>query len=155
MEETELEYDDEVWRAISLLLSRQWFHRLRVVQEITLASSNAVLCSGMREVRWVHFRRGLECLYDKKELPTMALRGLVLSAHKLGMASDSLQALGPLIRLHRTRLCSDNRDKVYGLLGLAASLSPRLASTIVPDYSTDVTNVYKQTFLSHIRHVRR
>ena len=58
-----------------------------------------------------------------------------------------------LLVVSRTHLCTDSRDKIYSLFGLASSLDP-VTHSIIPDYSSSntTTNLYThaaELFINH------
>jgi hypothetical protein len=61
-------------------------------------------------------------------------------------------ALLRLLRIMRSRQCSDPKDRIYGLLGLS---SPSFAHYTIPQYSLSVAEVYKNAFLLHLEQSRR
>ncbi|KAK3956645.1 heterokaryon incompatibility protein-domain-containing protein [Pseudoneurospora amorphoporcata] len=72
--ETELPYNGEIWMAIVDLLSRQWFYRQWIVQEVQLAE-DAILCCGQSSINWTYFRYALTSLRDRKYIPPSISRG--------------------------------------------------------------------------------
>ncbi|KAL9072263.1 MAG: hypothetical protein Q9157_005173 [Trypethelium eluteriae] len=57
-----------------------------------------------------------------------------------------------VLELGRDRVCSDPRDKVYGLLGL---VSAPFAADIVPSYIQKVEDVYRETCLTYLSRFKR
>lgn len=149
--ECKLPYSTDEWEAIFDVISRDWFKRLWIVQEIHLGISNAVLQCGQGEIPWSLFRSAIICIYSKLE----------------GVPEALMPELGALVRLcdyignitfhmvlydFHNRLCADDRDRIYGLLSLA---SPEVASSIIPDYRQSLVEVYKQAFLASTQRVQR
>ncbi|CAH0031192.1 unnamed protein product [Clonostachys rhizophaga] len=111
------------WETLDALLWRPWFVRIWIVQEITLARDAVVFC-GNETIPWDKFLwiiwflrlRNLEGTYNLDVSPAFRL-GILGSAHRSGRPLPLLELLG----LFRRSLATDPHDKVYGLLGLAAS----------------------------------
>ena len=146
-----LPYSTSDWCAIRDLAFRPWFERQWVFQEIQLSNNQAVLQCGYDEISWPLLRRAVICLRDKQGIPLWDLRqrlDLLFSS-----AQDRRQT--SLRRLFETTWelkCSDPRDKVYGIMGLAP---PAILREIYPDYSLSTEAVYKDAFLVQLSHVHR
>jgi len=137
----ELPYETPTWQAILDLMRRPWFDRLWIVQEIQLANHRAVMQCGFEEISWSQFRKAAICLDTKLKLPSEELSSRILFVSNLSRPLTD-RSFPSLLYVSSGRLCSDPRDHVYGLLGLA---SPTAASRIRPQYSTTVTSLYKET----------
>ncbi|KAK0724614.1 heterokaryon incompatibility protein-domain-containing protein [Lasiosphaeris hirsuta] len=147
----DLPYDGETWRAILRFFQRLWFTRVWVVQEVNLANARAVVQCGEDEVMWVAFRRAALCLSTKYHLPSKEFRGEVASI--AGLATyDRAAAYSQLTMSIYNRDCSNQRDRVYGLLGL---MSEGLRKRVPADYSLSVEDVYKSSTLAQIEHFGR
>ncbi|CAH0050482.1 unnamed protein product [Clonostachys solani] len=115
--------DAPEWKTLDALLWRPWFVRIWIVQEITLARHSVVLCAN-KTISWENFLwiirflrlRNLEGTYNLDVSPAYRL-GFLGHAHRSGRPLPLLELLG----LFRRSLATDPHDKVYGLLGLAAS----------------------------------
>ena len=64
-----LPYSDEVWTAIHNLISRPWFERIWITQEIQVANSKAIIYCGKDETSWYLFRRAILCIFNNTGLP--------------------------------------------------------------------------------------
>ncbi|KAK3324560.1 heterokaryon incompatibility protein-domain-containing protein [Cercophora scortea] len=147
----DIPYDEETWRAILRLFQRVWFTRVWVVQEINLANARAVVQCGGDCIPWVVFRRAVLCLSTKFNLPSQELRSEVASI--CGLATyDRAAAYSDIAISLFDRRCFDQRDRVYGLLGL---MSAGLRKRIPADYSLPVEEVYKRATLAQITHFGR
>ncbi|OMP88004.1 Heterokaryon incompatibility protein 6, OR allele [Diplodia seriata] len=130
--------------AVQRFTSRQWFHRVWTFQEVCLSPDADIICG--------RFRLSWMCVLEAAW--KLASRSMLQST--FGRAADSMFALvlfSPLIegrerrtpelldllRLGRNREATDDRDKVFGILGL---LRPEEEAVIIPDYSMDVTELY-------------
>ncbi|KAF2490269.1 HET-domain-containing protein [Lophium mytilinum] len=145
-----LPYGSNLWRDVEKLMKRQWFKRLWVWQEVHLANSHAVMQCGRDSIPWYRFRRAVNCIAAKADQPSAQLRSeLRHLRHLTGFLPDLPLRL--ILSNMRGQMCSDPRDKVYGLLGLLGS---DLAK-IEPRYSDPVGVVYRDAFLAHCNHVQR
>lgn len=156
--------------ALVHLLLRPWFTRLWIRQEIHLSSPVAVMTCGHSQVAWPVFLRAFVLFYER-ELRVIEPRDGITEALALYRAnlvnvrlSDILLALSGLpnvgyeeIGLRDLRQCFDitdcydPRDRIYGVLSLTPDY---LREAIVPDYTKPFGDVYKDTFLCHLRRTR-
>ncbi len=141
-----LPYSPETWVALLAFVQRPWFERLWVWQEAALSNSQAVVVCGHDQTPWHQIRVACICLFAKQTLPHPALRERLHSLQTVTMAASAL-GVYQLLFLVRHRLCSDPRDKVYGILGMA---SPGFASRIVPRYTQPIHQVYQDAFLAYL-----
>ena len=149
--EVALPFDATELEAIYHLICRDWFDRLWVRQEISLANVDGVVVCGFREVAWHRFRTALAALFRKKHKP------FPLSS-QLESQIDRIRGFifqPPNVHLHQLRHyfeyaeCGDPRDRIYGVL----SLLPRDdgALGIKPDYSKTAIQIYEDAALQHIK----
>lgn len=144
------------WIAIRSLLNRPWFMRLWVFQEIALAT-DAILLTGNDSIPWKHFRGAVLWIRMQSKKPTpisdiFHIRDLdpMKSILKDNIGTGFRYSLLNLIRTTTHRLCSDPRDRVFGVLSLVASDRPDYGLGIVPDYSKTIEQVYTELVLRHI-----
>ncbi|MCJ1398988.1 hypothetical protein MMC11_002190 [Xylographa trunciseda] len=139
------------FKALKKLMHRSWWRRIWCVQEIALCKEAVIVC-GRMTLPWRVF-----CLFAdsfKKHLECCGRDGLQVSLgsshdrtiHSIYKLIDNrTRAIGKRSLLWATRsfsngLCSDERDKIYGLLALAeAEIKLR------PDYTLPVSVVYQQS----------
>jgi hypothetical protein len=137
---------------VDYLVSRSWFNRVWAVQEATLAAELIVFC-GHSTMDWTIFARALETLRG-------ALRQVPLGEKKLSL--EGVKPAWELVRQRdvfrlfdrhgdrnhhlmanllgrqmRSRGCTDDRDRVYGMLAMTKSPYP-----MTPDYTKTVAEVY-------------
>ncbi|CZR58567.1 uncharacterized protein PAC_08459 [Phialocephala subalpina] len=146
-----LPYGEEHWQSIYDLITRPWFDRIWVVQEIQLANSRAVVQCGTDQISWYLLRRGIRCLVNRargvpKYLNDRLLLVSTMCEHMIG------KSLPQLLMTNTSRKCVDPLDKIYGILGLAPT---NAASSIVPDYASSTLEGYKTTFLNYTSLSRR
>jgi Heterokaryon incompatibility protein (HET) len=133
--------------AIYHLISRPWYDRLWIRQEIYLANAQAALLCGNHQILWVVFRRALVWLYIQSSF----LADFVLEIHHrlelikgLIFQGEQLSLLEIRGRFHNA-LCQDPRDRIYAISSMLfhgdKSACPE------PDYSLPVGEVYQQVVL--------
>ncbi|MCJ1383201.1 hypothetical protein MMC17_006314 [Xylographa soralifera] len=137
------------------LLSRSWFQRVWVVQEVALAKQ-AIVQIGSRTAPWDWFVKAARVVQEHMFCcadiihPFMDDRGgdyflnyrdCWASILALGIGTRDNQTLHMALRLFYNKQGTDPRDKVYGLLGLL-NPSERL---VVPDYDLSSSEVYEET----------
>ncbi|KAJ4390436.1 hypothetical protein N0V85_007218 [Neurospora sp. IMI 360204] len=147
---SELPYPIKTWFAILDLTKRTWFDRLWIVQEIHLANpAHSLVQCGADVVPWRYFRRALLCLSEKKTglVPLRELSARLDHFWYLGVPPHSLP-LRSLLHMSSTRLCTDPRDKIYGLLGLATIANLKALEKIRPNYAASIAVAYTEAFLT-------
>ncbi|KLU92599.1 hypothetical protein MAPG_11544 [Magnaporthiopsis poae ATCC 64411] len=153
---TPLPIDGRTWLAIDRLLSRPWFERMWIVQEVFCANRRAVVQCGRRVVRWLVSYRAVHAIapFQRPRPPYISTAAML---RILCLTYDRLESrhglLSRILSRSRGRKCSDERDRVYGLLAL---LSPAFRAAIrPPSYDVPTNDVFVDVTLAHIRHVRR
>ncbi|KAI1748690.1 heterokaryon incompatibility protein-domain-containing protein [Xylaria castorea] len=165
-EEEEVEYPTkaEVTAALQLI-SRPWFTRCWVLQEVSLAQEALVLC-GRSSLLWESFYTGIililtlgdggltgrpEKILRKNLILAMSLR------NKLHRASYSaeVQHIDLLWMLWKVRELdvTDPRDKVYSVLGLIDPEEAQMEE-LAPDYAISVEECYKRVALAIMSYTR-
>lgn len=135
--------------AIRKLVGRAWFERLWVRQEITLAGPTATVVAGHDVILWSHLVRAVVYLNARgryRGLGEEELRGLESDCSNIRLIARTGRHRGilSLLRLTRRCECSDDRDRVYALLGLI----PRdVGLNIQPDYTAELNTVCKSAML--------
>ncbi|KAF7194375.1 Ankyrin repeat domain-containing protein 17 [Pseudocercospora fuligena] len=128
--------------AIRRLCQRAYWSRLWVLQELALAQRIQLAC-GDQEVSWEHFmtfmenakrlepfhRNGMSYEY----LPTMESPAALMLNHIRNL--DQCPTLSEQMLASRQLCCSDQRDKIFALLGIVRLSNP----AIVPDYTIDMS----------------
>ena len=142
--------------ALGRLMGRAWWHRLWVVQEVSLAREAWLHCGN--EVRsWEAcqtaarhaFLHKVRCRPDYcKNQDNFALEALGRFIH--GAAQFEVYQGGrPLLEMvakSRARGASDPRDRIYALLGL---VSLEEMESLAVDYNLSVSEVYQEIRLCH------
>ncbi|MCJ1320933.1 hypothetical protein MMC15_006274 [Xylographa vitiligo] len=137
------------------LLSRSWFQRVWVVQEVALAK-HAMVQIGSRTAPWDWFVKAARVVQEHMVCcaeiihPFMDGRGgdyflsyrdCWASILALEIGTRDKSTLHMALRLFYNRQSTDPRDKVYALLGLMKP-SERL---VLPDYDLSPSQVYEET----------
>ncbi|MCJ1284487.1 hypothetical protein MMC26_003819 [Xylographa opegraphella] len=139
------------FKAVKKLMNRPWWLRIWCVQEIALCKEADIVC-GRTTLPWSVFRSFADSF--KKHLVCCSRKDLQASLgsthentiHNMYKLIDNrTRAIEKRSLLWATRsfsngLCSDERDKVYGLLALA-----EVEMNLRPDYTLPVSDVYQQT----------
>jgi hypothetical protein len=133
------------WAAVSKLYSNTWFTRIWIVQEVAFAP--AILCIGNHEVGWPCVAAAARWLLSKdysynqgdgeRYRQAWSIYFLRLIIPRVPLA---LQGLLNFVKSNST----DPRDKIFGLLGLLDE-ERRASSSLQPDYTKDVVEVYVNT----------
>jgi hypothetical protein len=148
--------------AVNKIFERSWWHRLWTVQESILGQTIIFVC-GARQisgetlfaVQKCYFKHILYCCSSLQSKPSfihMDLYSQPMSILELLFMSRFYKGsytISSLLAYYRSRRCTDPRDKVYGLLGLAESEETNI---IIPDYSSPISTIYEQTTLKLIEH---
>jgi hypothetical protein len=152
-------FTDDVCASLRDLCDLPWFTRIWCCQEIYLAQEGLMLW-GSKEVSWSDVKLAVLWMSNKTNFPdpTNAVTsrldafGITVPADWLTGASDTKLPLLELLQDFRERNCTDPKDKVYGLLSLAAADE---AKAIHVDYNKSVGEVYADTVLANIRKHKR
>lgn len=104
-------------------ISRPWFQRRWVIQEVALARKGTVSCGAvsMDAARFIKCADVLCFLcHEVAQFPVAAVRALEnLVQLAIRPEGDQIYTLIPLLYLFHASECSDDRDRVYALMGLA------------------------------------
>ncbi|KAI0425713.1 heterokaryon incompatibility protein-domain-containing protein [Xylaria sp. FL1042] len=130
-------------KAIYHLLSRRWFGRLWIRQEIMLAEATAVIQCGFYQVPWPPLRRAIVCLYQKPRPKTLLdekLNTRLLSLRGL-MSQTPTVPLGYVRTAFGQSDCADPRDRIYALLEFLSEGDRTVVG--FPDYTKDPDVVFR------------
>ncbi|OAL43476.1 HET domain-containing protein [Pyrenochaeta sp. DS3sAY3a] len=152
-------WDDELWEHLRGLFSLPWFTRTWIIQEVALSSKDPILLHGRHMYSWDRLGWAASWLRRKGYL-------------RLRQIPDQLQNCDTISNIRRSRnhwdldallattsvkfKSTDQRDKIYGLLGLAAETqnTGSLPSALVPDYNLEVWELYTKVVLHFLREKR-
>ncbi|KAH7309637.1 heterokaryon incompatibility protein-domain-containing protein [Stachybotrys elegans] len=129
------------WAAIEALYCRQWFRRIWIIQEISLARSAFVQC-GEDGMPWPDFATAASYMYQRYFIRLVNVRiAHVLTPYQImcrvqdnGGQEDLISLLFGSCRSFATNAI----DHVYGLLGLASD------KVLIPDYAISVQDAYRK-----------
>ncbi|KAI1313264.1 heterokaryon incompatibility protein-domain-containing protein [Xylaria venustula] len=133
--------------ALASLLDMPWFRRVWVVQEVAVAHE-AILYCGFKSINWsdlcliLQLESGLNLIGVNNQVVMDIVTGIDLERKAMHqkIPTTLLQAL---LR-HRMSLATDNRDKIFALLGLCTH------ETFQADYHLSTEEVYKRFTTSYI-----
>ncbi|RHZ65262.1 hypothetical protein CDV55_107570 [Aspergillus turcosus] len=142
----------EETRAIFHLLSRQWFERLWIRQEILASEQKGVIQCGYYQVAWPLFRRALLCLYMKRR-PWSAYEAQLYDRL---ISLRGLIGQPPTVELGFIRVvfgqsgCADPRDRVYAVLEFLPEADRAIVG--VPDYTRNAAAIFRDIFRRWVMH---
>ncbi|RGP76299.1 hypothetical protein FLONG3_5345 [Fusarium longipes] len=140
-------------RGAVAMLKREWWSRVWTVQEMILAPTVIFMCGSlaasapdveyvcnsilMHTVSEAFDANDAGTFYDLGDLISDPDGKFYIAKMRLHRTSSIKKELGTLLCLHRWLRAKDPRDKVYGCLGIAASLYG-----IEPDYTISTVECY-------------
>ncbi|PQE09113.1 Heterokaryon incompatibility protein [Rutstroemia sp. NJR-2017a BVV2] len=145
-------WDDTTWYHFKNLLRIPWFTRVWVIQEVALSAKDPIILHGPHQYPWHKLSWAAAWLrrtgYTRLEnIPCQLLNVDAMSCIR---RSNTPWALDVLLCLTATKFqATDQRDKVYGLLGLTKEGQDltNLPDALRPDYGLDVVDTYKRVTL--------
>jgi hypothetical protein len=144
---------DASFAALSHLISRPWFYRAWIIQEVVSGKHKAMVYCGKAGRRWSHLTNAIGSLAQKgligsiqeEDGPTkVVLRQLELFENVESQKMD----LMPLATMARAAQATDPRDKIYALFNLAKDADGLCVTTKkrrIPfrvDYTQPVRDIY-------------
>jgi hypothetical protein len=155
-------YQDSVSAIVALLskyLTRPWFNRLWMYQEVLLAQE-CVCCIGPYELEWSYVqqafssskRPNVSSNIDELGPFTPWMRKIFTSSPSASNV-DAAPSLKQLLLETMPLECSDDRDKVYALLGLTRWSKRRetISLEVWPDYTKTVIECMRDATCAVIR----
>ncbi|KAF2118669.1 heterokaryon incompatibility protein-domain-containing protein [Lophiotrema nucula] len=139
------------------LLKRQWFRRIWILQEIAAARSSLISC-GPDEITGLIFSRGVQSMklpLDELSLLSRQLSGVMFltksadSSAQLNARLDlsarlNILPLPNLLDMFHAQEATDQRDKVYALLGMSIQ-----GIVLAPNYRRDWQSLF-HTLIANI-----
>ena len=113
------------------ILSRPWFQRVWILQDVFNARAAVVHC-GSKAVSSKTFARASELLLDKTDRPSQHVLDLMPGSRRDDRAASKFQLYDLLQRFQHAK-ATDSRDKIYAFLGMVDDGYSKM--TILPDYS--------------------
>ena len=141
------EWKDAAWEHLRVLLRNPYFSRVWVIQEVALSPKDPVILHGYHEYSWEKLgwtaswlRRAGYLRLDN--LPTQFHSIDTISNIRRSKVPWSLDAL--LVTTSMKFKATDQRDKVYGLLGIACETAgtTQWPEALLPDYELPIAQVY-------------
>ncbi|KAB8263574.1 heterokaryon incompatibility protein-domain-containing protein [Aspergillus pseudonomiae] len=132
--------------ACSMLLQRNWFRRIWVLQEVGVARCISIMC-GHAEMNGYTFCEGFRRLEVSSNImshvhPVIHIMRDAIFRPKYRPAWRGALSMGELIDLYRNHNATMQHDKVYALLGLCAD-DPKVPA-LKPNYSLPWDDFLKQ-----------
>ncbi|POS79977.1 hypothetical protein DHEL01_v201619 [Diaporthe helianthi] len=149
--EADLPYDLRTWDAVMRLFERPYFTRVWVMQELYLSNHRTIIQRGRDSMSWMNFGNAAQCLSSKQNLPSTQFRDKTVLVMQLVLHNARLPYSVLTVEV-RNRDCSDERDRVYGLLGL---MPKGLREMITPNYKITFDEVYRQHTVAQIEVFQR
>ena len=138
--------------AIHALVMRDWFERLSIRQEIYHSSDKAMLVCGSDRMSWTAFRSGLIDVLDRGSLRWIkgkAVPNLSAFWRRLDLIKDMCHPVFSndiefgISQMRYTR-CEDERDRIYGTIGMMPVECDWFVSSIPVDYKLPVSMLYAE-----------
>ncbi|KAI4253809.1 MAG: hypothetical protein L6R42_007445 [Xanthoria sp. 1 TBL-2021] len=136
--------------SITNLLSRSWFERLWVVQEICLTQKWVCMLCGFKRISSVDFGNAIIYLASNDSCNNATQRDILVGILKLfKLKEDSGFTLEMVLHENRHRTCSDKKDRVYAVLSL---LPEEEKLGIHPDYTTSASDVFENIVFQYLKY---
>ena len=136
-----------VWKSLGHLLSRPWFERLWIWQEVRLARE-AYLSCGNEGLPWESLRRAI--FYLRPAPKPAGLGHLIGCCYDLVSYGDyvagAFDSLDVILGYTKFASCSDPRDKIFAVLSLARKDDTR---GLDPDYAKSAEAVFQDLVLHY------
>jgi hypothetical protein len=152
-------YQRNLFEGLRQLLLCRWWNRIWVIQEVVVPKKVTIVYGStiapwdmfVNAARWDSRNRSSSTplLFPHEYSTVLAyFARIILDIDRMRelWRDGERTALLPLLRRFSGRKASDDRDKVYALLGLV-----RNQTSIVPDYSLSVSAVFQATVLNIIK----
>ena len=130
--------EEQLRKGMHTLLQRPWFRRVWIIPEVANARS-AIVCTGEQSISAHLFAHATAALGLTVGLHCSSVLDLMLRTSKIDSQSDQEADLGRLILKFRECRASDERDKIYALLGMSSNHQD--AAELSPDYSLPLQDV--------------
>ncbi|KAL8841284.1 MAG: hypothetical protein Q9176_003377 [Flavoplaca citrina] len=141
----DLDLSPEQRHSITTLLSRAWFERLWVVQEVCLTKKRICMICGFNRISSVDLGNAIFYLYSLGRYWNTMEKILFVGFLRLWqIKAFRVPTLESMLILTKLRQCSDERDKVYAVLSM---LPETEKADIHPDYSVSASDVFANIVL--------
>ncbi|MCJ1392041.1 hypothetical protein MMC18_004908 [Xylographa bjoerkii] len=142
------------WKSMTRLLERPWFSRIWVIQEAVMARQIIVTC-GSFQMEWETLHQAadtLDMIDCTPGINGVNMRIMSLQRYHRRRSEKDLGLLRLLLN-EKSQSATDDRDKIYALVGLATDIRTDQCLQgiqLVIDYDSDVRDVYIQLACSVI-----
>lgn len=126
------------------LLTRAWFDRVWIIQEVANARAIRVIC-GAKSVSALTFTRFLKFHGVKTSLHRQAVLDLMPGRHRNHFRWTRNHDLYTLLKKFRGSKASDQRDKIFALLGISSDRC--ITGFPVPDYEKSEVEIVQKTIV--------
>lgn len=142
--------DSGEWQSLEALFWRPWFTRIWIIQELAVSKEAIVMCAD-KSFPWADIARAARFILEHSltaitqvdpRRPTKLEK--FRQAH---LTRKGDQPLLPLLLEARDARATNDRDKIFALMGL----SERESDGFVPDYSLSIEEVYTAFSKHHIQ----
>ncbi len=143
-----LPLSETAWRS-GFFLSRPWFQRLWIWQEVHLAKNRVDMTRGRRSIEWEKFRNAIKYLRIRTNMDNVAkqdLLGMIENICDYTQVHDDISYVLSQARLSK---CSDQRDRLFAVQNLVA---PAQRFALEPDYSMSTIDVYTKLVVTTVEH---
>ena len=159
---------DFEWGPVLRLLERPWFLRTWIIQEAVLGRRVIVIC-GTDAVDWKTFERVCQGIglyqtssaiipgYNRNYKINEAVKTLMIAREernaiflKRWFTRKEFTKMMDLLNESLDFQCSDKRDKIFGLLGIATDTGSE-DEEIKPDYESNIEEVYRRFVMWEIK----
>ncbi|KAF4988106.1 hypothetical protein FGRMN_9972 [Fusarium graminum] len=140
-------WDHSSWGHLNQLMDIEWFSRIWVVQEVVLSRRDPIIICGNRLYPWHHLHWASAWMRRTGYMRLPQISERLLNVFIMGNLRHCLARwpLDALMAFTQTKFhATDQRDKIYGLLGLAAECqdNSQMPEALRPDYSIDLAQAY-------------
>lgn len=155
-------FSKSCWAALARLMNSPYWSRVWILQEVAMGDRNTALLCGQHASNWgslcdvvvtfnLRYPSFVSSSYCKDaQGPAPGFAGLLvnqLDLQQKAQAGAEEAPLLPILDVARRCLVTDDRDRVYGMLGM---MPVKIANLVTPDYSQDVATVYARFARSFI-----
>ncbi|KAI8631995.1 HET-domain-containing protein [Xylariaceae sp. FL1651] len=123
--------------AMNAFFSRSWFHRVWVIQEVSVSSNIVVRC-GMYSLEW-------DSIAEARQSSTESLESCfrTLVSERRSFQTRQPRSLADLVSSSISAQATDPRDRIYAVMGLITSQNDQL-DNIVVDYNMETQELLER-----------
>ncbi|PVH70822.1 HET domain-containing protein [Cadophora sp. DSE1049] len=143
------QWEDELWVRLRELMKLSWFSRIWVIQEVVLSPQDPIIVHGKHLYPW--HRLGWAAAWMRRNgyirLPQIPEEIRNVDTMCNIQRSRTKWPLGALLSITQIKFhATDQRDKIYGLFGLAAECqdASKFPESLLPDYGISVIQLYQK-----------